>query len=63
MKNLTYSAKQSSKSNQTLYAVLFFYVKGRTKTIFTIAFLEKKLVFHTGTYDYSDIFEIYIFEI
>ena len=44
MKNLTfYSAKQSSKSNRTLYAVPFFYVKERTKTISPIACLEKKI--------------------
>ena len=39
--------KELSKSNQTRYGVSHVYVECKTKRIFGIACLGKKLVFHT----------------
>ena len=42
------------KSNQTWYAVSSVYVESRTKIIFAIACLGKKLVFHTEICEYFE---------
>ena len=44
--------KELSKWNQTLYGVSPVYVESKTKRIFAIACLGKKLVFHTEICDY-----------
>ena len=43
-----------SKLNQTWYAVSLVYLESKTKRIFGIACLEKKLVFHTEICEFRD---------
>ena len=46
--------KMLSKLNQTWYEVSHMYVEYKTKRIFGIACLEKKLVFHTEICEFRD---------
>ena len=46
--------KELFKSNQTRYEVSPGYVEGKTKRIFAIACLGKKLVFHTEICDFRE---------
>ena len=48
-----YRVKELFKSNQTRYGVSPVYLDSKTKTIFAIAFLEKKFVFQSETSTYS----------
>ena len=47
-----YRIKELSKSNQTRHGVSHLYLESKTKRIFVIACLGKKLVFHTEICNY-----------
>ena len=47
-----YGVKEMSKSNQTPYGVSPLYLESKTKRVFGIACVRKKLVFHTEISDY-----------
>ena len=49
-----YRVKELFKSNQTRYGVSHVYLESRTKRIFAIACLGKKLVFHTEICEYFE---------
>ena len=46
--------KDLSKSNQTRYGVSFVYIKSKTKRVFAIDCLGKKLVFHTEICEFRE---------
>ena len=46
--------KELSKSNQSRYGVSHVYLERKTKRIFGIVCLEKKLAFHTEICDYFE---------
>ena len=52
--NIFHRAKELFKSNQTQYEEFHGYLECKTKTIFAIACLGKKLVFHTETCEFRD---------
>ena len=49
-----YWIKELSKCNQTRYGLSHVYLKSKTKRIFAIACLGKKLDFHTGICEFRD---------
>ena len=49
-----YRVKELFKSNKTRYGVSHVYLESRTKRIFAIACLGKKLVFHTEICEYFE---------
>ena len=51
---LFHRVKELSKTNQTRYGVSHVYVECKTKEIFAIAFLGKKLGFHTEICELRD---------
>ena len=57
--SIFHRVKELSKLNQTRYGVSNVYLERKTKRIFAIACLGKKLVFHTEICDY---FEYLIFK-